>query len=186
MDKGTWSALAEVAARQLGLVVRDDLRALGISGNQVRRWCDAGVLQRLGPGVLGVAGTPPSWRRSLLSAQLATRGTVSHRAAAALWGFDTFRGAVLQLSVASWSNSTATATTPPADSVSTTPSERRRSGWRGGWCCASPTTTSWDALSTSPPRCGRRCTGRRPRERARPDRTAPYEGALTPPGRGRA
>jgi len=77
--------IARVAGRQHGVVSRRQLRALGLSGDQVDRWTARGRLHRLfrcayavghaQVGVLGIA----------MAAVLSTGGVLSHRSAAALW-----------------------------------------------------------------------------------------------------
>ena len=78
----------EVAARQLGLVTREQLVAAGLGSGQVRRWVEQGRLHRLHRGVyvLGHRELAP-WARELAAVlAMGARARVSHRSAAAVWG----------------------------------------------------------------------------------------------------
>jgi very-short-patch-repair endonuclease len=77
--------LAELAATQHGLVRRDQALAL-LTNKQIESRVRSGRLLIPRPGVLAVAGAPPTWRQGLLAACWASGGVASHRAAGALWG----------------------------------------------------------------------------------------------------
>jgi hypothetical protein len=55
--------------------------------SMIERHLRTGQLVRLDYGVYRLAGTPPSWRQRLMAACLVGPAVVSHRSAAALWGF---------------------------------------------------------------------------------------------------
>jgi predicted transcriptional regulator of viral defense system len=80
--------VAELAARQWGVVSRPQLRALGLSDDGVRRRVRAGRLHRLHHGVYAVGHTVLNGEGRRLAAVLACgEGAVlSHRSAAAQWG----------------------------------------------------------------------------------------------------
>lgn len=63
--------VAELAASQWGLITTAQARAEGLSGQQVARLADAGVLERLRHGVYRVAGSPPRLHEDLCAAWLA-------------------------------------------------------------------------------------------------------------------
>ena len=80
--------LAAVAASQYGVISLTQLRALGVTTEQVRWSARTGALVRRAPEVYAVAGAPASWHQDLMVAILdAGPGAVaSHRAAAVLLG----------------------------------------------------------------------------------------------------
>jgi very-short-patch-repair endonuclease len=84
------SRIAELAARQHGLVGLHQLAELGVTRAVRRRLVTEGWLVAEAPRVLAVAGSPTSWHRRLQAGLLSLGGTavVSHRAAAALHGLD--------------------------------------------------------------------------------------------------
>ncbi|MGH2731110.1 MAG: type IV toxin-antitoxin system AbiEi family antitoxin domain-containing protein [Actinomycetota bacterium] len=92
--------MAATAAHQLGLISRDQLRAIGFSDTAIARMVAAGLLRRVLQGVFGVAGTPGGMEEHLMAAYLwAGEGSaVSHRAAARKWGFWGFDGAPVEVS----------------------------------------------------------------------------------------
>lgn len=80
--------LDELARPQLGLVSRRQLLAGGFRDSQLRELRRRGVLTQVHSGVYRTAGTPATYRRSLLAATLAADGApavASHRAALWLW-----------------------------------------------------------------------------------------------------
>lgn len=79
-----------VAAGQYGAIGGGQLRRLGVSARSERRAITAGWLRPARPGVLAVAGAPPTWHQRLQAGLLALDGTgwVSHDAAAHLHGLD--------------------------------------------------------------------------------------------------
>lgn len=84
-----WAAAAELAARQLGLVRRSDLRELGIHGRTIRRWVLAERLHELHPGVYAVGHRAISRRAGLLAAVWwgGEGVALSHQSAAAVHGW---------------------------------------------------------------------------------------------------
>lgn len=100
MDGGTVAAL-RLAARQYGVLRLDQARAAGMSEWQVRRRVACGAWEELFPTVYRVEGAPPTWRQQLKAASLWAEKSfaVSHRSAAALWGFDRYREGPVELSV---------------------------------------------------------------------------------------
>lgn len=95
----TVSRLAQVAEDQWGLVTRRQAETAGVSPATLQRLSNEGVLERVGHGVYHLAGAPlpdqvplrvawlqlapaiPAWERR------PDQGVVSHRSAAALYGF---------------------------------------------------------------------------------------------------
>ncbi len=77
-----------MAERQLGLLTHEQVLALGLSDDVVRRHIEAGRWSRVLPGVYAIGGAPPNDDRALLAACLASGRVVavSHRAAARRWG----------------------------------------------------------------------------------------------------
>jgi very-short-patch-repair endonuclease len=94
------SALAAVAARQHGVILRADAIAAGLSGSATARRVRKGVLRRLHDGVYAVAAVPPTTRQTLFAAvRWAGPGSAaSHRAAAHLWQLDGFSDPALEVS----------------------------------------------------------------------------------------
>lgn len=96
-------AIAERAGEQLGLITRYQLTAIGASEQQVRTLVGQGSLLRIGPGVLRLAGFPPTHEQRLLAAAW-TAGpgaVVSHLAAAGVWRFDGIQATAVEVSVPS-------------------------------------------------------------------------------------
>lgn len=81
------AAIAAIAARQYGILTRDQLLSCGLSGEQVKRWLRSGRIRRLHSGVYRVAGAPVVPEGELLAAVFAAGpgAVASHRAAAWLW-----------------------------------------------------------------------------------------------------
>jgi hypothetical protein len=86
---GRERALAEVAARQHGVIALGQLRAIGFSPNAVRKRAASGRLLRLHRGVYAVngarLGSHAHWTAAVLVC--GPGAVLSHRSAAALWGF---------------------------------------------------------------------------------------------------
>jgi very-short-patch-repair endonuclease len=79
------AALDERARAQHGLVTSEE--AVGALGPyRRRRWVSEGRLVLVQPGVYRLPGTPETWHQALKAVELSTRGIVSHRSAAELWG----------------------------------------------------------------------------------------------------
>ncbi len=94
-------AIAELASRQYGLFSRAQAAAAGCSRSLMQRRLEARRWRMEAPGVYGLPGWPPSWRRSLMLAVLdaGVEAVVSHRAAAALHRFTAFSPGPLELTV---------------------------------------------------------------------------------------
>jgi hypothetical protein len=92
--------LAATAAHQMGLISRDQLRAIGFSNAAIARLVEAGFLRRVLQGVFAVAGTPTRMEEELMAACLwaGDGSAVSHRAAAREWGLWGFKGAPVEIS----------------------------------------------------------------------------------------
>jgi hypothetical protein len=74
-----------LAARQHGVIAVSQIRELGVTPRRQRALLASGVLEVRYPGVLRVAGSPPTWRQALCAATLWLPGALaSHRSAAAL------------------------------------------------------------------------------------------------------
>lgn len=80
--------LARLAGRQLGVVSREQLYELGFSAKQIRRLLAQGWLHRVHHNVYAVGHRQLVPRAYLLAALLSvgSRGFLSHRTAAAVWG----------------------------------------------------------------------------------------------------
>jgi very-short-patch-repair endonuclease len=84
--------LAAIASTQRGLLTTAQAHAAGLTAAQITHRARRGTLDRLGGGVLAVAGHELTWERRVLAALLAAGpgAAVSHRTAARLLGFDGF------------------------------------------------------------------------------------------------
>jgi very-short-patch-repair endonuclease len=84
--------LAAVAAGQHGCATIEQALAAGLTRDQVYRRVRSGRFERLGHHVLRLAGAPVTWEQQLMAGLLDLGGdsVVSHRAAAAVHGFDGF------------------------------------------------------------------------------------------------
>lgn len=106
MTHGKLAVALRVAGRQHQLLRQDDLLRCGISRQATTRLVDAGVLERVrSPGILRVAGSPPSWHQDLLAA-VWTGGpgsVASHRAGSMLWCLDGVGRKTLEISTRSTS-----------------------------------------------------------------------------------
>jgi len=94
-------AVARIAGRQHGVFTRRQAMTAGSSAGQLDRRRRAGVWERVEPRVYRLAGSPPTWQQQLFTAVLAagTGATVSHRAAAGLWGLDGVAPGAVELSL---------------------------------------------------------------------------------------
>ncbi len=93
------TALADVAARQLGLFTRRDAADAGVSPSQLRRLVERGVVERIAPAVFRFSASTRSWHQRVMAAVLdgGSECVASHRAAAALHSFDGFRADVIEV-----------------------------------------------------------------------------------------
>lgn len=80
-------AIARVAADQHGIITMEQAIAEGMSLHAIRHRVSTRRLVPLHPGVYRIAGSPATWRSSLLAACLAAPGPglASHRSSARLW-----------------------------------------------------------------------------------------------------
>jgi very-short-patch-repair endonuclease len=83
----------ELAARQFGCLADRQALTADLTRAQIRYRLATGRYERLGVAVLRVAGSPPTWEQSLMAGllDLGPLALVSHRSAAALMSFDSFR-----------------------------------------------------------------------------------------------
>jgi hypothetical protein len=90
--EGRFAAAARLAARQHGALATSQARATGLTEDMLRTLARDGTLEPAAPGVLRIGGSPDTWRQRLTVATLSAGPgcVVSHRAAAALHGFDRF------------------------------------------------------------------------------------------------
>lgn len=81
-----------LSLRQHGVVTRAQLLEGGMSSSAIGRKVAAGELVRIRPRIFLVGGCPLSWEARLTAASLACDppAAISHRSAAAVWGFETF------------------------------------------------------------------------------------------------
>src|SRR5215207_6628000 len=95
------AAIAERAARQLGLISAHQLCALGATRQRIRTAVSSGVLEQLSPIVYRHVAVPSSYEQRLLAAAWSAgpAGVVSHLAAAAAWRFDGIQRTAVEVSV---------------------------------------------------------------------------------------
>src|ERR1051325_6987125 len=101
MHNGSFDRLAaRLAARQFGVLSRDQVVGLGATEHMVRARLRAGVYLRMHPGVYRIAGSPPAWLQSVLAACLSVgeRAAASHLTASPLWRFPGFAEGVIDVS----------------------------------------------------------------------------------------
>lgn len=91
-----WSAVAELAASQHGSFHRRQAAEHGLSNKRLETATRYGLLRREFRDVFVIASVPRSWRQSL-SAHVHGGSTVSHRAAAALYGLDGFAEGIIEV-----------------------------------------------------------------------------------------
>ena len=91
--------LAELARKQHGIFTRSQARAEKISDRMLQLRVQRGSLDRVSREVFRIAGTPDGWHQRLLAAAWGGGPDccVSHRAAAALHGFDGFRSEIVEV-----------------------------------------------------------------------------------------
>lgn len=95
------AAVANVAARQHSLIVRDQALACGMTDRMIRHRVETGQWWRVAAGVYRLAGVPVTWKQRALAACLISGpgAVVSHRSAAVLWGVSGFRPGPLEITV---------------------------------------------------------------------------------------
>ncbi len=80
----------KLAAKQYGVISRSQAVSLGMPGRAIRHRVGTSRWKEIFPYVYVIDGSPPTSHQGLMAAQLWSGGPVSHRAAAALWGFPEF------------------------------------------------------------------------------------------------
>jgi very-short-patch-repair endonuclease len=92
---------ARLAAALYGLITRAQAAELGATKDVIRHRLRKGRWERLSGDVFRLAGAPPSWRQSLMSARLSwgAGAAISHRTAAALWHLAGFEPGPIELTV---------------------------------------------------------------------------------------
>jgi very-short-patch-repair endonuclease/predicted transcriptional regulator of viral defense system len=95
------SRLTRLAAKQHGVISRDQAKVCGVAGTTINRRLQTGTWERLYPGVYRLGGTPGTWRQSLKAACLAMGEgvAVSHLSAAGLFEIVGFPARGIELSV---------------------------------------------------------------------------------------
>lgn len=93
--------VAALAAANHGIFTDHAALRLGATPAAIRHRRQTGRWERVAPGVLRVGGAPPTFEQSLAIAvaSLGPATVVSHRAAAAMWGFDDFPKDWVELTV---------------------------------------------------------------------------------------
>jgi hypothetical protein len=93
--------LADIARRQHGVFTRAQALEAGLTRHQLQHGTATTRYERIAPGVYRLAGTPPSWHQSVVTAVLAggDGAVASHRSAAVLWGLDGVRAGTPEVSV---------------------------------------------------------------------------------------
>jgi len=99
MQAGAERAVAALAASQHGAIGIRQAAEKGMSEKERRVRVARGQWLVVADGVMVVAGAPKTWRQQLMIAVLRTGGVASHRAAAALHGFDGFPEREIEVSV---------------------------------------------------------------------------------------
>jgi len=93
--------LLTIAATQFGLFTRHQAHRCGVTDRILQYRVRHGVLEHLARHVYRLCGSEPSWHQRLLAACLVggERCLASHRAAAALHGFDAVRPGIVEITV---------------------------------------------------------------------------------------
>lgn len=93
--------IAKLASRQHNLFARAQAGSLGASASMIQRRLASGRWMVEAPGVYGLAGAVPTWTRRVMIAHLdlGAGSVVSHRSAAVLHQFPSFRPGVPELTV---------------------------------------------------------------------------------------
>lgn len=97
-------AIAEIAEGQHSVFSVDQAVAGGMTRKRMRHLIDRGVYVRVDREVLAIAGTPSTWRRSVMIAVLTVGGdaAASHQTAAELWGLTDRRAGRIDVVVDRW------------------------------------------------------------------------------------
>jgi hypothetical protein len=97
------AAIAERAEQQLGLITHEQLQMIGCSDSMRRSRVRQGTLVPAGRRVVRAAAVPRSWEQRVLALLLdaGPGSAISHRSAAALWGFRGITPGAVEVSVPS-------------------------------------------------------------------------------------
>lgn len=77
MAQATLATLASLAEQRWGLVTTAQAKALGVTRQQMSRWANSGVLERVAQGVYRMAGAPPQEHESIYATWLALGGATA-------------------------------------------------------------------------------------------------------------
>lgn len=91
------SSCLKAASRQKGLITRKRALNLGLSEDALFRRVASERWRLVFPGVYAVSGAPEDWIQTLLGGCLWADGVASHRAGAAVWGLEGFRGTLIEI-----------------------------------------------------------------------------------------
>jgi very-short-patch-repair endonuclease len=96
-----FGTIAAIAASQHSVISLKQLDSANVTQSLRHHWVHDGLLDRLGPRSFAVAGSDPTWMRSLVAGFLDVegRGVVAGRSAARLHGLDGFIGDHVELLV---------------------------------------------------------------------------------------
>ncbi len=101
MRRGTGAdaTCLKIAARNYGVITREQALAAGLSRHQIEQRLTSGAWRVVHKGIYASCAVPRSWHQALLATCLrAGPGAVaSHRAAAAEWGLDGFGPSVVEI-----------------------------------------------------------------------------------------
>ena len=90
-----------LARTRRGQLIRPELLASGFTDEQVERYVEVGLLQRVQAGILLAGTMPPSWDDKMLAAVLAAgeAALASHLSAGRLYGLDGIKTATIEITV---------------------------------------------------------------------------------------
>ena len=93
-----------VASAQHSVFTVAQALACGFSRRAIDARVERGVLVRVHPNVIAIAGTPETWHRKLMAAVLSVGrpAAASHRTAAELWGMTSRRGSSIEVVTRRW------------------------------------------------------------------------------------
>lgn len=87
MDSERYRQVTQIAASSHGVFTRDQAERIGVGDRTLHRWCGLGIVERHTSTAFTIAGTPATWRRTLvLMTSAHPHGLVCHRASVSLWG----------------------------------------------------------------------------------------------------
>jgi hypothetical protein len=83
-----------MAAEQHSVISLHQLQLVGVSSSMRAKWQTSGLITRIGVRSFAIAGSPPTWMRTLTAAHLdlGGAGVLAGRSAARLMGLDDFHG----------------------------------------------------------------------------------------------